>query len=628
MSKYVDYYAGKAQEMIRNDSDRVDLFQKIDEMVELDWDLPEVMDELKWMRKVVSTDPLSAITVGRRTLSTIRPKVFMQPLNDKIVTVKMANWNEQNLLMQLKQANKRSEFDVIGDIVESSLRYGMVAVMTVPVKWQLEGTKQNRWIKDPGGFMVMVEKPINVYPRYSPLGLESVLHVKLMRAEDAVAFWGDKAKKIKNDLMGDDTEPNIVIYDYWDHDRRATWASALTRLTDIPDQVNVQYILADEEMQLPFLPWTVKKTGTSLSSTEDHRVRPTFAAIAHADAWPLSNIAKTFAFSEALGYAAAPRGKVTSYDDETLVEMIEYGDINRPVRLKPGESYEMLQPPQIDQNLLHILDRTTAEMDRITGMKNLQSLDLPSGTAFATVNELIKAAASALDPAKELSQNVLGGVFENMLKWCAHTKEDMTALGDGSQDDAGKQYRLKWEHIQPDAIDVEVELTAHVPTDKLQQINAAVLLMKELGFPRAQAWRDLGEENPEDLRKEREQEMLDEAMFASEIKKIQAGVDLQIQQQQMAMQMQARQAMMAQQQAMQPPQQGGGMNEESMSQQRMANGGMPPTRTGAPRREAQSRAAKGLGFNPARGGLSPNEANPRGFTKEGMTGVDRRGNAI
>ena len=610
MSKYVNYYAGKAQEMIRNDSKRIELFQKIDDMVELDWDLPETLDELKWMRKVVSTDPLSAITVGRRTLSTIRPKVFIQPLNDNIVTKKMANMNEQNLLMQIKQANKRAEFDIVGDIVESALRYGMAAVMTVPVKWQLEGTQQNRWIKDPGGFMVMVEKPINVYPRFSPLGLESVLHVKLMRAEDAVAFWGDKAKKIKSDLMGDETEPNIVIYDYWDYDRRATWASALTRLTEIPEAVNVQYILEDTEMELPFLPWTVKKTGTSLSSTEDHKVRPTFAGIAHAEAWELQNLSKTLAYSEALGYAAAPRGKVTSYDDETLVEMIDYGDINKPVRLKPGETYEKLDPPTIDQNLLHILDRTTAEIDRITGMKNLQNLDLPSGTAFATVNELIKAASSSLDPAKELAQNVLAGVFEDMMKWAAHTEEDITALGDGSRNDAGKQYILRYEHIQPDAIDIEVELTTHVPTDKLQQINAAILMNEKLNYPITRAYRDLDEGNPEEIVGEWEQEQFDRAVIQTEVKKLIAEGEQEI-----AAMMQAEPAP-------------GGDNPESTTQAAMAANGFSPTRTGQPRREAQSIAARGLGMNPAQGGLSPNVMNPAGFTREGATGIDRKGNAI
>ena len=607
MSKYIDYYSGKAQEMIRNDKDRINLFQKIDDMVELDWDLPEPMDELKWMRKVISTDPLSAITVGTRTLSTVKPKVFIQPLNDNIVTKKMANMNEQNLSMQLKQANKRAEFDIIGDIVESSLRYGMTAVMTIPVKWQLKGTNDKRWIQNPGGFMVMVEKPINIYPRFSPLGLESVLHVKLMRAEDVVSFYGDKAKKIKSDLMGDKSEPNIVVYDYWDYDRRATWAGDLTRLSEIPDAVNVKYILEDTDMELPFLPWTIKKTGTSLSSAEDHKVRPTFASIAHSDAWELQNIAKTLAFSEALGYAAAPRYKVTTMSEDGGME-VEYGDINKPYVKQPHEDIEPLQPPSIDQNLLHILDRTSAEMDRITGMKNLQNLDLPSGTAFATVNELIKAAASALDPAKELSQDTLGGACEDMLRWSAHTKEDITALGDGSRKDAGRSYRLKWEHIQPDAIDIEVELTTHVPTDRLQQLNAAILANKELNFPKARVYRDLDEENPEELIAEWEQEQLDTAAFQNEVKKLVAEGEREI-------------AM-----SMQPPQ--GGMNEESMSQARMANNGFSPRRTGAPRRKAQSMAARGLGFDTRRGGLSPNVVNPAGFTREGATGVDRRGGTI
>ena len=637
MSKTVNYVAGLASEMIRNDNKRDALFDKIDRMVELDWDLPEEMDELKWMRKIVSTDPLSAITVGRRTLATVRPKAFIQPLNDNIVTKKMANWNEQNLLAQIKQANKRSEYDIVGDICESALRYGMVAVMTVPVKWQLKGTNNKRWIQNPGGFMVMVEKPRYVYPRFSPLGLESVLHVKLMRGRDAVSFYGDKARKIRNDLDGmGATEPNIVIYDYWDGDRRVTFAGALTEDTNITEDVNANYILCDEEMELPFLPWTVVKSGTSLSAAEDHKLRPTFASIAHSDDWELQNIAKTLAFSEAMGYAAAPRYKVTTISEDGGMN-VEYGDINKPYVKKPHEDIEPLQPPKIDENLLHILDRTTAEIDRITGIKHLQSLDPPSGTAFATVNELIKAATSALDPAKMLAERAIGGVFEDMLKWCAHTREDMTALGDGTKDDLGKQYRLKWEHIQPDAIDVEVKLTAHVPTDRLQKINAATLLVKELDFPKAKAYKELDEENPEELRKEREQEIMNETMFTAELKKIQAQTDLQIQAVQMQMQAQMQQMQQARQMQMQAqmqqaqqmqPRQGGGPNEESMSQQRMANGGMSSTRTGAPRREAQSMAAKGGGFNPARGGISPNQMNPRGFTKEGATGLDRRGNAI
>ena len=299
---------------------------------------------------------------------------------------------------------------------------------------------------------------------------------------------------------------------------------------------------------------------------------------------------------------------------------VEYGDINRPYRKQPHEDIERLDPPAIDQNLLQILDRTAMEMHAIHGIKNLQTLDPPSGTAFATVNELIKAAASALDPAKELAQDTIAGSCEDMLKWSAHTKEDITALGDGKGNALGREYRLKWEHIQPDAIDAEVELTTHVPTDKLQQLNAAIMMNKELNFPKSRAYRELDEENPEGLIEDWEQEQFNEAMVQNELKKILAEGDLEVQQIMSGMQM-ANEAAMQQRGI-------GGMNEESMSQARLANNGFSPRRTGIPRREAQSIAARGPGFNPAGGGLSPNVVNPREFTKEGATGVDRKGNVI
>ncbi|MCK5851271.1 MAG: hypothetical protein KAH23_10175, partial [Kiritimatiellae bacterium] len=189
----------------------------------------------------------------------------------------------------------------------------------------------------------------------------------------------------------------------------------------------------------------------------------------------------------------------------------------------------------------------------------------------------------------------------------------------------GKEYKLESKHIDTKEIYVDVTLSHHIPTDELQQINAVTILMKEVGISFIDAAKKLDIPNPEELQARFRQEQLDNAELAIAIKKMNAEADLEIQAKQMQLQMGIQQAVQAQQQAQQ---QGGGENPESMSQARMANEGMNPTRTGAPRREAQSIAAKGQGFNPARQGPSPNEANPGGFTKEGMTGVDRSGEVI
>lgn len=615
MKDIKDYLAPMSKQIMLNDSPQMKHFAKIDQMVELDYALPTEMAELKWMRTIKSIDPLSTITTGRRTLATIEPLVFIQPLNNNIITKKLANQNEQNLLYQLKQANKRSEHDIVGDLIESALRYDIVCALTIPLKWQMKGNTayQSRFAnKNINGFMVQIENPQDVYPRFSPFGLESVLHVKVMRAKDACMFYGDKAKKLWNKIKDEEMELYVTVFDWWG-EQRATWISAPIEHATIAEPTSVEYIIHDEENDMPFLPWTIKKGGTSLSSKSDHSVRPLLGPIAHADLWETQNIAKSLAFSEALGYAAAPRGKITSYADESIV--VDYNDINKPVRLKPGEDWEILPPPEIDESLLHVFDRISADMDKLTGIKNLANLDPPSGTAFATVNAVIKAATAALDPPKKVAEAGFAGIFEAMLRWTAYTDDDMVGyVSDGA--DLGKEFKLSKKHIEVDDIDVEVTLTAHVPTDRLQRINAASLLIKEMDFSKEDAYGEIEVANPQEIMARRQQEILDEVVFANKVKEINAQTELAIQAQQMQMQMQAQQAQQAQ------------VQQQEQAQQ-LQNGSRPQTRTGEPRREAQSQAVRGRpGFDPSRGGQSPNEVDPEGFLREKLTGRDKEGGVI
>ena len=201
-------------------------------------------------------------------------------------------------------------------------------------------------------------------------------------------------------------------------------------------------------------------------------------------------------------------------------------------------------------------------------------------------------------------------------------------LGYGTKGDSlGVEYRTKPEHIETKEIYVDVTLSHHIPTDELQQINAVTILMKEVGISFVDAAKRLNVSNPEELLARKRQEDLDNAEYGIAIKKMDADADLEIEAKRMQLQASIQQQM-RQAQQQQTAQQGGGPNAESQSQARMAQGGFPPTRTGNPRREAQSIAARGQGFNPDRGGLSPNEANPEGFTRESMTGVDREGETI
>lgn len=630
MPKTIDYYKGLWSEMIENDKRKVDHFKEIDNAIEFGLKLPEDLRKLKWMRNIQSTLPAEVMVVGTKILSTIEPKVYYQPVNSSEANKKKANEIEQNLLWQIVQMDKRTPQGIVPNIVESALRYDSTAAFTVPVTWQIGGQKGERPSRyeksafNQGGFITVVHNPKDIHARWSPLGLDMVLSAKVMRARDAIAFYGEDANKIAELMKDEKNELYVSVFDYWDYDDRITWISKPSDNMQLAEP-DGGYIISKKEMELPFLPWSINEGGSTLASSPEHGVRPLLGPIVHADQLELQMIVQSMAMSEATAYAASPRVKITSHDGETIE--IRYGDINQPVVLKPGEQYEMLPPHQIDTNLLAIFDRLEQSFSKLTGLRSLADLDTPSGTAYATVNAQIKAATSSLDPAKRLSERTLSGIAENILRWTAHTGDDL--IGYGSQDgNVGIEYRTQSKHIDPKDIYVSVTLSHHIPTDELQQINAVTILMKEVGISFVDAAKKLDIPNPEELQARYRQEQLDNAQVAIAIKKMNAEADLEIQAMQMQMQMGMQQQVQQQQIAQQQQMQGGGMNEESMSQLRMAQGGMPDGRTGAPRREAQSLAARGPMYNPARGGLSPNTANPGGFTKEAMTGVDREGEVI
>ena len=619
------FYSERNREVILNDRPRNNHFLKVDKMVELDYNLPPELTEMKHMRNIVSTDPLSTIMVGRRTLATVKPSVFIQPLNDRQGTKDLCNATEQILLWQLGQSSRRAQKDIIGDIVESALRYDMTAVMTIPVEWQLKGhlgsaipKKRYDSAKKYGGFIVEVENPKDVHVRYSALGLETVILAKRMRAKEVCTFFGDRADKLWQEIKDEELEQWVWLFDSWDFDARVVYCSAPTAYESSPAVATDTWCeIMMEPMSLPFLPWTIKEGGTSLSSRVEHSFRGILSPIAHTNMWETQNLSKSLAFSEAIAYASAPRGIVYSYSDDSI--RIDYGDINNPIYLKPGEEYKPIDPPKIDDNLLRVFADTGADLDKLTGVKNLQSLDPPSGTAFATINSVIKAATSSLDPAKTLAELTLVGIFEDMLRWTVFTKSVLVGFNE-SDDHPGKVLERSHKVIDPDRIFLDVKLAAHVPTDRLQKINAASLMNRDLNFSLIDSYNELDVPNPEEVIERWQQEQFDQAEMRNAIKLMEAEVDLQIQGQQMQMEAGIQQQMQAQQMQQQQQMQEQ-MQEQMQQQQPLPPQGPANTAEGVPN---QSQAPGGPGFNPAQGGISPNEVAPEEFLREFITGEPKQ----
>ena len=621
MAQGINYYRGLWKEMISNDNDKINHWKKIDKAVELDYKLPEALANQAWMREIISTVPLAVIVTGKKVLTTIEVRFFIQPLNDEPETIKRANALEQNLLWQFLQMDKRGRNAFIPELVESALRYDSIAAFTVPVNWQIEGDTSSQY-KDAlnkGGFMTVIENPKDIHARFSPLGLDMVLCSKVMLAREAVKFYGEKADKLAVAIKDVEEEMYVSSFDFWSFDDRVTWLSEPVPHPELVEPGPGGYIIEKGDMKLPFLPWTIVEGGTSLAAALDHKVRPILGPIVHTEQWELMCLVQSMAFSEVTAYRAAPRGIVTSPTGETV--RIDYGDINAQIILKPGEKYEKVDPPAIDGNLLLVYDRIEGAFNQLTGLRALAELDTPSGTAFATVNAQIKQATTALDPPKKLAERALSNIAENILRWTAHTGDDL--VGYGFQDaNTGVELVQKKEYIDPEELYVTAMLSHHIPTDELQQINAAITMMNELGISFIDAAKKLDIANPEELLARANQEKLNNAAVDRKIREMDAELDLKI----LADRMELEMSMAPPEQ---PPAEPGGANEESASQSRTAaTNPFAPSRTGAERKEAQSLAARGPKYNPAAGGSSPNVVNPEGFTKEGSTGGDRGGGTI
>src|SRR3970040_2991699 len=69
-----------AQEMIAADQRRDGMLGAMDDMWQARWALPPAVAGLKWIHKVVSSDPHDAVRAGTRVLSSVAPRLTVHPL--------------------------------------------------------------------------------------------------------------------------------------------------------------------------------------------------------------------------------------------------------------------------------------------------------------------------------------------------------------------------------------------------------------------------------------------------------------------------------------------------------------------------------------------------------------------
>jgi hypothetical protein len=351
--------------------------------------------------------------------------------------------------------------------------------------------------------------------------------------------------------------------------------------------------ILEEPNELGFIPYAIRRWGNSLSSDPKERVSPLLQSVWDSGQWDMLNVIDSIDSSLTIKRAAMPQyagefptGQAPQVDNTDPAGLLDLPQGTRNFQVMAAQSF--------DQRLSRNKSDFQGRIWQSTVAKQLQSLEFPSGTAYSSVNQVLSTAAKSLSFFQRLGQNTMAELAHQMLCWIKYYGKkygEVDLYGRYSDKTRnGQEIRIGSNTIDPDVLQLECLLTADLPTDRLQQINAAVMLKNNFQVPEAEVMEELGYHDPREMADRRAMEDYERIYIQTDLQKIQRAADLEFQQQQMELQMQAQKEAAAQQQEMAAQQQ----------EQQMA----AASANAAPANEQ----AQGQGFNPAMGGTPPVQA--------------------
>jgi hypothetical protein len=172
-----------ASELIAADHERDQMLHAMDDMWQARWALPPAVAGLKWIHKVVSSDPHDAVRAGTRVLSSVAPRLTIHPTGQGEAGRALAEQIERALAWNFRNASRRRQASVLRDVVLSALLYDEVVAQVVYLPNQAAaqlGLENAEHSSRPdargryGPFAIIVRNPQQVHVRYSDWMPEAV----------------------------------------------------------------------------------------------------------------------------------------------------------------------------------------------------------------------------------------------------------------------------------------------------------------------------------------------------------------------------------------------------------------------------------------------------------------------
>lgn len=574
------------------------------------WELPPEIDNIPWIHKTIDTTPKDVIATATRVLGSKPPEFKVTPLASSQENRDLANKIERILAWELANSNQRRTIPVQADFAMSSVKYGAIFAQVIDLAYQIplmkergQNTSRIEAVQDLGRFVIKTHNPRHVHAYWSDMMLETVLLNKYVRANSLVSEWGAIPELLD---MGDDW---VELYDYTDYDVRAVWCKKVNGDTQI-------FLQKPTEWELPFLGWVAETYGSSMEEDNTERYFSLLQSIVGTGQWETGNVLRTLINSEAIAAFAEPR---YAQEGRSMEEMaMDAGDPARVAKVPAGDTLRQLARQGSDPALMNILGMNSEAMSASTISKMLMGGDIPSQTAFSTLNMIVMNATGALVPYREVAERALAATGRQMLAWVRETDEPLFALGRG-REQLGEHYMLTPDEIPP-RVYIDVTLQPDVPIDRMSRINAAMLMVQSGFYDAETAMEELGINDPAGVIKNIRLDKLRDAWLQLKIEDLMenARFERQARQQEMLMAMQQAQQEQAMQAQQNPMDQGGFGAQGGMTPESMAYNAQ---------QEALGEQDLGQGFNAAMGGTPSMQAQP-GMGREQVAGYDMMGNPV
>jgi hypothetical protein len=597
MPKTLEWVLDRSAELVEADAKLLKQDVYMERMESLEDDLPPEAKQQKWWRTWKPSDPYDALNAGVRVFAKRTPEISVDPItvykasstDDATIGSKvMADEWEKNLDWNFQRMQARAP-DLMHDIVHDSLVYGRMCFQLIDLERQIkmveklgrDAGRQKTMLRY-GRFAAVRKNPKSVHVQWSEYMPERVLLVEVKTAQQIVDFWGDKARALTAGIEDKSIKPDdhYSVGDYTDLDTRCVYC--VKGETEEFTEGGVIKILKEPNKD-GFLNWAIAQSNGGRSLLWGLYASGAYDTAVIIGSIMASDVLATWGRSSRAIIGPGARDAQedhTKPGGDTLIE-------------DPRTTIVDLASKGLIPGLRELYLQAINQISQTTVARVLQSVDANPGEAYSSFSLRYGAAIESLDPYKVGAERLITELVKLML--LNVEKSGVPLEGYGEKGKTKQKYTIDSEDIDIHALYLNVSLKASLQSDRMQLINMATMLKRDIpdvSWEFIAGLLDIAD--PSSIRRQAMKDKLIDTVFAIRMNELNAASQLKIQ----------AKAMRLQAQVAPPPQPGGTVPGEAT---------------------AGAGSAAGQGFATGEGGTPPAMAGPALGVREVQTGMTQGG---